>query len=84
MTKDKPLQFEDYLGPWNYNELTAAPRPPKFVSSIPSDAGDVIGMCVHKERVYVATQFGVFVLNDDKKLEQLVFVDVLAEPSILR
>jgi hypothetical protein len=45
----------------------------KFVTNIPAGVGSIVGMCVHLEKIYVAAQFGVFVLKDGK-LEQLLFV----------
>jgi hypothetical protein len=50
----------------------------KFVTNIPDGVGSIVAMCTFKERVYVAAQYGVFVLNDDHVLEQMTFI---AAPS---
>jgi hypothetical protein len=47
------------------------PFEPQFVSNIPKGGGAVVAMRVHHDRLYVATQRAVFVLNDADELEQL-------------
>jgi hypothetical protein len=65
------IMTEDLRTP---NERIAALEGAKFVSNVPDGVGHLVAMCVHKDRVYVAAQFGVFVLNDDHNLEQMMFV----------
>lgn len=57
----------------------------QFLPNLPDGAGHLVGMCINRGRVYVASEFGVFVVNDQDQLEQLNFApDVLAGPDPLR
>lgn len=42
-----------------------------YLASIPK--GEIaIGMCVHKDNIYIATDKAVYKLSDDKKLDRII------------
>lgn len=46
----------------------------KFVSTIPEGAGDIVAICVHNGRLYIATQFSVFWLNERQEGGKLMLL----------
>lgn len=49
----------------------------RFTAKIPGEAGSIISACVFQDRLYLACQWGVYVLDDGK----LIKIVTVAKPQ---